>query len=80
MRAGCVLGNVRVEEASGAKNNRGGLLEVLDLVVEGDTLVVTHIDQLSRKLTYNECRLLRSIRGLPNPQNNAAATASALLP
>ena len=28
------------------------LLELLDLVVEGDTLVVTHIDRLSRGLTY----------------------------
>ena len=27
-------------------------MELLDLVVEGDTLVVTHIDRLSRKLTY----------------------------
>ena len=46
------LGNVRSEEASGAKNDRGGLLELLDLVVEGDTLVVTHIDRLSRGLIY----------------------------
>ena len=51
-RAGCALGNIRAEEASGAKNDRGGLLELLDLVVEGDTLVVTHIDRLSRGLTY----------------------------
>ena len=41
VRAGCPFGNVRAEEASGAKNDRGGLLELLDLVVEGDTLVVT---------------------------------------
>ena len=40
VRAGCPLGNIRAEEASGAKNDRGGLLELLDLVVEGDTLVV----------------------------------------
>ena len=46
------LGNIRAEEASGAKNDRGGLLELLDLVIEGDTLVVTHIDRLSRGLTY----------------------------
>ena len=39
-----IMGNIRAEEASGAKNDRGGLLELLDLVVEGDTLVVTHID------------------------------------
>ena len=53
VRAGCPLGNIRAEEASGAKNDRGGLLELLDLlVVEGDTLVVTHIDRLSRGLTY----------------------------
>ena len=39
VRAGCPLGNVRSEEASGAKNDRGGLLELLDLVVAGDTLV-----------------------------------------
>ena len=40
VRAGCSLGNIRAEEASGARNDRGGLLELLDLVVEGDTLVV----------------------------------------
>ena len=48
VRAGCAMGNIRAEEASGAKDDRGGLLELLDLVVEGDTLVVTHIDRLSR--------------------------------
>ena len=37
VRAGCSLGNIRDEEASGARNDRGGLLELLDLVVEGDT-------------------------------------------
>ena len=52
VRAGCSLGNIRAEEASGAKNDRGGLLELVDLVVEGDTLVVTHIDRLSRGLTH----------------------------
>ena len=60
VRAGCSMGNVRAEEASGAKNDRGGLLELLDLVVEGDTLVVTHIDRLSRGLTYG----LQVIEGL----------------
>ena len=60
VRAGCAMGNVRAEEASGAKNDRGGLLELLDLVVEGDTLVVTHIDRLSRGLTYG----LQVIEGL----------------
>ena len=45
VRAGCSLGNIRSEEASGARNDRGGLLELLDLVVEGDTLVVTHIER-----------------------------------
>ena len=52
VRAGCSLGNIRAEEASGARNDRGGLLELLDLVVEGDTLVVTRIDRLSRGLTH----------------------------
>ena len=52
VHAGCSMGNVRAEEANGAKDDRGGLLELLDLVVEGDTLVVTHIDRLSRGLTY----------------------------
>ena len=52
VRSGCSLGNIRAEEASGAKDDRSGLLELLDLVVEGDTLVVTHIDRLSRGLTY----------------------------
>ena len=60
VRAGCSLGNIRAEEASGARNNRGGLLELLDLVVEGDTLVVTHIDRLSRGLTHG----LQVIEGL----------------
>ena len=45
VRAGCSLGNIRAEEASGARNDRGGLLELLDLVV-------THIDRLSRGLTH----------------------------
>ena len=60
VHAGCSLGNIRAEEASGAKNDRGGLLELLDLVVEGDTLVVTYIDRLSRGLTYG----LQVIEGL----------------
>ena len=38
VRAGCSMGNIRAEEASGAKDDRGGLLELLDLVVEGDTV------------------------------------------
>ena len=33
VRVGCSLGNIRAEEASGARNDRGGLLELLDLVV-----------------------------------------------
>ena len=60
VRAGCAMGNIRAEEASGAKDDRGGLLELLDLVVLGDTLVVTHIDRLSRGLTYG----LQVIEGL----------------
>ena len=60
VRAGCSMGNIRAEEASGAKDDRGGLLELLDLVVQGDTLVVTHIDRLSRGLTYG----LQVIEGL----------------
>ena len=60
VRAGCSLGNIRAEEASGARNDRGGLLELLDLGVEGDTLVVTHIDRLSRGLTHG----LQVIEGL----------------
>ena len=53
VRAGCSMGNIRAEEASGAKNDRGGLPEILDLVV-------THIDRLSRGLTYG----LQVIEGL----------------
>ena len=52
VRAGCAVGNIRAEGASGAKDHRGGLLELLDLVAGRDTLVVTHIDRLSRGLTY----------------------------
>ena len=48
VRTGCAMSNIRAEEASGAKDDRGGLLEMLDLVVEGDTLAATHIDRLSR--------------------------------
>ena len=59
VRAGCSLGNIRAEEASGARNDRGGLLELLGLVVEGD-MVVTHIDRLSRGLTHG----LQVIEGL----------------
>ena len=33
VRAVCAIGNIRAEEASGAKNERCGLLELLDLVV-----------------------------------------------
>ena len=60
VRAGCAMGNIRAEEASGAKDDRGGLLELLDLVVEGDTLMVTHIDRLSKGLAYG----LQVIEGL----------------
>ena len=51
VRAGCAMGHIRADEASGAKNDRGGRLELLDLVLEGDILVVTHIDRLSRGLS-----------------------------
>ncbi len=60
VRASCAMGNIRAEEASGAKDDRGGLLELMDLVVDGDTLVVTHIDRLSRGLAYG----LQVIEGL----------------
>ena len=30
VRAGCAKGNIRAQEVSGAKNDRGGLLELLD--------------------------------------------------
>ena len=60
VRYGCSMGNIRAEEASGAKDDRGGLLELLDLVVEGDTLVITYIHRLSRGLTYG----LQVIEGL----------------
>ena len=69
VRAGCAMGNIRAEEASGAKNNRGGLLELLDLVVEGlhragvefrslsedfDTATATGKLQLSMVLAFSE--------------------------
>ena len=60
VRVGCAMGNIRAEEASGAKDDRGGLLELLDLVAPGDTLVVTHIDRLSQGLTFG----LQVIEGL----------------
>ena len=52
VRAGCAMGNIRAKEASGAKDDRDGLLELLDLVAAGDTLVATHIDRPSRGLTH----------------------------
>ena len=51
MRAGCATGSIPAEEASGAKDDRGDLLELLDLVAARDTLVVTHVDRLSQGLT-----------------------------
>ena len=51
VRAVCSMGNIRAEEARGAKNDRGGLLALLNLVVEW-TPWWTHIDRLSRGLTY----------------------------
>ena len=33
VRAGCAMGNIRAEEASGAKNDRGGLLELLPILI-----------------------------------------------
>ncbi len=30
-RAGCAMGKIRAEEAGGAENDRGGLLELVDL-------------------------------------------------
>ena len=72
VRTGCAIGNIRAEEASGAKNDRSGLLELLDLVdlvdlvvpgVPGDTLAATHIDRLSRGLTCG----LQVIEGLHRP-------------
>ena len=71
VRAGCSLGNIRAEEASGARNDRGGLLELLDLGVEGDTLVVTHIDRLSRGLTHG----LQVIEGLTRPRPPASSSS-----
>ena len=39
VRAGCSLGNIRAEEASGARNDRGGLLELLDHPAGGQVAV-----------------------------------------
>ena len=66
VRLGCAIGNIRFEEATGTKNDRSGLLDLLDLldlVVPGDTLVATHIDRLSRGLTCG----LQVIEGLHRP-------------
>ena len=72
VRIGCAIGNIRAEEASGAKNDRSGLLDLVDLVdlvvpvvlvVPGDTLAATHIDRLSRGLTCG----LQVIEGLHRP-------------
>ena len=80
VRAGCAMGNIQAEEASGAQNDHDGLLELLDMVVEGDTLVVTHIDRLSRRLTYGlqvieaQHRAGAEFRSLPEGFDTATAT------
>ena len=43
VRAGCSLGNIRAEEASGARNDRGGLLELLDLALVREYLEPTEV-------------------------------------
>ena len=73
VRAGCSMGNIRAEEASGAKDDRGGLLELLDLVVEGDTLVVTHIDRLSRGQSQGEMHIRRIPSNLGRTDFNVRA-------
>ena len=60
VRAGCAMGNIRAEEARGAKDDRGGLLELLDLRSTGTPGVITHIEQLSKRLNYG----LQVVEGL----------------
>ena len=83
MRAGCAMDNIRPEEVIGAKDGRHGLLELLDLVVEGDTLVVTHIDRLSRGLTFGlhviEDLHLRRVEFRPLSEDFDTATANGKL-
>ena len=52
VRAGCPWATFEPRRPAGPRTTAAGSLELLDLVVEGDTLVVTHIDRLSRGLTY----------------------------
>ena len=83
MRAGCAMDNIRPKEVIGAKDGRHGLLELLDLVVEGDTLVVTHIDRLSRGLTFGlhviEDLYLRRVEFRPLSEDFDTATANGKL-
>ena len=60
VRSGVSLTHVHQEEASGARTDRAALLELLDRLEEGDTLVVTHIDRLGRSLIY----CLQTLEGL----------------
>ena len=55
VRAGCSLGNIRAEEASGARNDRGGLLELLDLVVANQVRLWLFV------LTYNLGNFMRRL-------------------
>ena len=52
VRAGCPLGNIRAEGASGVKNDRGGLLECWTWWSRETPWWSTHIGRLSRGLTY----------------------------
>ena len=57
VRAGCSLGNIRAEEASGARNDRGGLLELVEfrsLSEDFDTATATGKLQLTMVLAFSE--------------------------
>ena len=67
VRAGCAMGNIRAEEASGAKDDRGGLLELLDLVAPGDTLVLSHLWNSSYREATCSAAPCKPMQHLPNP-------------
>ena len=54
VRAGCAMGNIWAEEASGAKDDRGGLLEFRSLTEDFDTATANGKLQLQMVLAFSE--------------------------
>ena len=74
VRAGCPLGNVRAEEASGAKNDRGGLLERFRLLVGYREL---HVEILKLKWESSNSHTLQA-NGTPQTAPREPEKANAV--